>query len=252
MKVIFNADDYGVHPSISLGIREAVMRGVVRSTSVLANCVTDQELAELKELFRRGVSVGVHLNLTRGRPLSALPQSMLLPDRSFDRTASYSPMGTPTLGTRLLTREFKAQIEKLAPLEPTHVDGHHHIHGFWNTFEITCRLARRHGLAVRAVSPDMRRVLHRRHIRCPDYFVGGFFGKNNLSVDNLITLLREARASGAGVVEVMCHPGHWGRLPASFSFYRRERERELSILTSRELKRALTHEGIEVASYYEL
>ena len=252
MRVIFNADDYGVHPSISRGIREAIEHGVVRSTSVLANCATEEELALLARLVRRGTSAGVHLNLTRGRPLTAFPQSMLLPEGDFDRSAGCNQTVVPTLPDRLLMSEFRAQIKRVLPLAPTHLDGHHHIHTFWNTFAVACRLAKRHRLAMRAVNADMRKALRRRHISCPDHFVSRFFGKNNLSVDNLMALLEEPLASGAAAVEVMCHPGRWGRLPVSFSSYRRERERELAILTSPELKRALTRARIEVASYHEL
>ena len=252
MKVIFNADDYGVHPDISRGIREAMIHGVVRSTSVLSNCVTDEELEELKKLSSRGISVGVHLNLTRGRPVAFFPQGMLRADGSFEKTAVYSPMGVPVLDSQLLRCEFEAQIEKLAPFEPTHLDGHHHIHSFWNTFSIASRLAKHYGLALRAVNADMRKALKRRGIPCCDYFISGFFGKNNVSVANLMALLKVARPSGAAIVEVMCHPGYWGRLPARFSSYRKERERELEVLTSRELKRALSREGVDVVSYHEL
>ena len=36
MNLIFNADDFGSHPSISRGIIQAIEHGVVRSTTVMA------------------------------------------------------------------------------------------------------------------------------------------------------------------------------------------------------------------------
>src|SRR3981081_1226976 len=67
--LIVNADDLGWTVGVNRGIEGAHRNGIVTSASLLAN---GGAFAEAVELARgtRGLGVGVHLNLSDGRPIA--------------------------------------------------------------------------------------------------------------------------------------------------------------------------------------
>ena len=76
--LIVNADDYNTDPERNRGIIEAAKNGIVTSASVLTNTAgLDEALSALEQVL--GPRIGVHLNLTRGKPLSPGVQ---VPDRA--------------------------------------------------------------------------------------------------------------------------------------------------------------------------
>ncbi len=249
MQVVFNADDFGLHPVISEGILRALDAGIVRSTSVLATTVSLDELNSFERLKIRGGSLGIHLSLTQGKPLTDFPDEFLNEDKKFKKEIMFSPMGIPRLAEDILEKEIQAQVEAIMPYGPTHIDSHHHIHSFHSVLQIVARFAQKYGLAVRALSESMRGYLISQGVRCCDVFIDGFFGKNNLTEMKLLALIEDVLLKGAKKVEVMCHPGFSNNLPRGLTSYADEREIELGILTSSELASELKRRGIEIISY---
>ncbi len=249
MRVVFNADDYGSHPQISRGIIEAIRRGVVRSTTVLANMVTDEELSWLAEMSN--ISIGAHLNLTKGMPVTPFPQDFLNEHGGFSKELIFSPEGGPVLPADAVREELNAQVSRLevGGLSLDHLDSHHHIHGFASVLDVVVEFARDRDLAVRATCPWMSEYLAAQGVRSPGWLITGFFGKNNIGGEHLMELLRDVFASGASVVEVVCHPGFADGLPEGHTGYREERELELQTLCSPGLAIWLNEEGIVVAKY---
>ncbi|OGK11547.1 MAG: hypothetical protein A2Y63_03980 [Candidatus Riflebacteria bacterium RBG_13_59_9] len=252
MKVVFNADDYGSHPQISQGILQAMRHGAVRSTTVLANLVSDEELAWLRQVAE--VSVGVHLNLTTGTPLTDFPAACLDPEGRFSRRVLFAPEAMPVLEADVVRGELLAQIERVenAGLAISHLDSHHHVHGFAAVLAVVVQIARQRSLSVRAVSRWMADHLAAQGLCHPDLLVTGFLGKNNIGLERLLSFLREAREEGAQTVEVMCHPGKVDGLPAGHTSYREEREEELRTLCLAELAEGLKHERMTVVSYAQI
>jgi chitin disaccharide deacetylase len=68
-QLIVNADDFGMAPGVNRAILEAHRTGIVTSTSLLANGAAFDEAAAAARATPT-LAVGVHLNLTQGRPLS--------------------------------------------------------------------------------------------------------------------------------------------------------------------------------------
>lgn len=67
--LIVNADDFGVTAGVSRGILDAVRHGIVRSTTAMVNLPGEADLdADAASL--RGLGIGLHLNLTWGRPVA--------------------------------------------------------------------------------------------------------------------------------------------------------------------------------------
>jgi len=86
-RLIVNADDFGLTPGVSAGILSAHHHGIVTSTTLLATAAIDPE--QLAALRDSGLGVGIHVNLTLGRPLSN-GRSLVDADGRFVRDASHA------------------------------------------------------------------------------------------------------------------------------------------------------------------
>lgn len=77
MKIIINADDFGMTRSINKAIIELMNKGTVTSTTVMVNMPYAEEAKNL--LTIQNISIGLHFNLTEGKPISApkLVQSLV-------------------------------------------------------------------------------------------------------------------------------------------------------------------------------
>ena len=69
LRLIVNADDFGISEAVNRGIVEAHDRGIVTSTSIMATGSAFEHALELARL-RPSLGVGVHLVLTEQRPLT--------------------------------------------------------------------------------------------------------------------------------------------------------------------------------------
>src|SRR5438477_12490970 len=71
VRLVITADDFGISPGVNAGIEEAIAAETVSSVSVLVNAPGfDDAVVRLRRIGDR-VCVGLHLNLTLGRPLTA-------------------------------------------------------------------------------------------------------------------------------------------------------------------------------------
>lgn len=68
-KILFVADDYGMCESVNSAIEDCLKVGVLRNTCVMVNMPGFQDAVYLKKKFP-SVSVGIHWNLTQGKPIS--------------------------------------------------------------------------------------------------------------------------------------------------------------------------------------
>jgi chitin disaccharide deacetylase len=75
--IILNADDFGCSSDIDRGIAELIRSGNINSTSVLINGGNINEgVGIIKKIMKEmpcleiGLSVGLHFNITEGKPLT--------------------------------------------------------------------------------------------------------------------------------------------------------------------------------------
>lgn len=155
-RLIINADDFGLTSGVNRGIAEAHQRGIVTSTTLMANARAFDEAAGLARAFDAGgghLSVGCHVVLLDGEPL--LPP---------DRTASLLQPKTAAGGRRFrdslnhfviasfrqqlaadeIEAEATAQMERIqtAGVRPSHFDTHKHAHMFPAVLRPLLRAAR--------------------------------------------------------------------------------------------------------------
>lgn len=126
MKLILNADDFGLSPSVNKGIVECYNSGLISSTTMMMNTpYTDEAISLAKENNIK--NIGIHLNLTYGK--SVLPNSevpSLVDERGVFHYVCMLGYYTQYLDAK---KELRAQIEKFlaSGLKPTHLDHHHYF-----------------------------------------------------------------------------------------------------------------------------
>ena len=73
MKLIVNADDFGLTSGVTYGIYDAMCRGVVTSTTMMVNTSATLLAAQLTKR-EPDLAVGLHANISLGGASYALPQ----------------------------------------------------------------------------------------------------------------------------------------------------------------------------------
>lgn len=166
--LIVNADDFGLNDATNEGIVESHVAGAVTSTTLMVNAPRAERAAELARQNPR-LGVGLHFNLTWGRPLSAAASVPALVDGGgnfLSREALARRLLLRKVPLWQVTRELEAQAKRLAELglEPTHADSHQHIHAFGVVFAAVARHCLAAGVPMRVpwVAPDADASLRRR------------------------------------------------------------------------------------------
>ncbi|MBR3357168.1 MAG: chitin disaccharide deacetylase [Solobacterium sp.] len=231
MKLIMNADDLGYTPGNTYGIIEAYKKGIVRSTTAMCNEPFIEKAAELvKDCPDLGV--GVHLNLTSGRPLTK-NRTLQNENGCFFRNGEIKAR---VFDSGEIYTEWKAQIERFIEVFgclPTHIDSHHHVHTFTEQLTgIAKQLGREYGLELRNYGQYR--------------FVSSFY-QETVSEENLFAILEQYKDED---IEIMCHPGYCDLELYRRSSYSLNRVRELDILTRDSVKQYLKDHGI-VSGHYE-
>jgi predicted glycoside hydrolase/deacetylase ChbG (UPF0249 family) len=128
--IVLAADDFGLSPAIGVAIRRLIDLGRVSATSCLVTSPHWPGEAERLRSVAGSVDIGLHLNLTFGRPLAAMPN--LAPAGRFP---PLSRLIVRALARRLdedeIAAELERQIDRFAAecgRLPDFLDGHQHVH----------------------------------------------------------------------------------------------------------------------------
>lgn len=207
-KVIFNADDFGYSEGVNYGIVDAYSKGILTSTTLMANMPGFEHAVSLSKEFR-GLGIGVHLTLTCGKPLLQNVDS-LTESGNFRKLSFYQKDFHIDLDE--LYQEWDTQIQKVyrSGINPSHLDSHHHTHTFSDNQKVVIELAKKYDLPVRGNFELKEEVRH------PDYFEPHFDivgevdkAREYLGIsleeylDQLIVKLKNIEST-----EVMCHPAY--------------------------------------------
>ncbi len=287
IRLVVNADDAGVDPARNRGILRAFQGGIVTSASLLAGFEAAEEFIDGARRAAgdagRPLGIGLHLNLTEGKPLAAPARTLVGSDSRF--------LGKLGLWRRALRdeldpddagREIQAQLGWMADrgVEPDHLDGHQHVHllpaaaealaaavpsGMWvrlpregrsesdalslDPEEIFGSLERLSG-ALTELSNRARRLWEFR-FPFPARFLGlqqvGGYSTGDI-LDLLGPFLSDGPRRPAEIVELMVHPGEVDERSVPFSG-RYAREREMEALTDPSVRRSLSAGGVELINF---
>lgn len=252
MQLIVNADDFGLSYNSSRAIVNAFYNGIVSSTTVMAN-VSQARFSWniLEKAVMDGLGVGVHLNLTFGKPLTPALQSQLH-DGVFDKAR---PVLKQVDDLELIYQELLAQVLKVQShlsVEISHLDTHHHIQNNPVIFDLMVKLAKQWKVGLRCYNDAQRETARKWQLATTDELCVMFFDEPHISVNGLIAILDGLITRGYKSVELMCHPGLCDPELQMMSSYNVQRDKEYNTLTSSEVSNFVKQNNIEVISFYEL
>ena len=159
--LIVTCDDCGLSEGVNIATLDLYQRGIAGGASVMTNFPA---AAHALDLFRAcpGLSVGIHLNLTDGFPLTPIPAGtgLIRPDGRF-RPIAHLAWQALFLSARTLSvieEELTAQFDVLvrAGFAPRHVTTHLQFHVLPSLRRIVLRLA--HAYHVPWVRPHRVRA----------------------------------------------------------------------------------------------
>ena len=269
IRLVVNADDFGMSAAISRGIVRAHREGIVTSASLLGNCA-DLEAARALLSEAPGLGVGVHLALVEGGPVADPAQvpSLLTPaGRFMSRGAEFIAAWTKRkIDAGDVEREFEAQVQRIraAGIKIDHLDTHHHV-GFLPVVGRTVEaIARRYDIgAIRSEieTPtlswvtDPRRGLKAGVLTGLNWLTRRQLGVRRHSAQSWgyvesgrldeIRVLEIIGRLGPGTHELICHPGE-EQSPGY------DHTGELAALLSSKVRRALGQRGIRLCRWGDL
>ena len=285
-RLIVNADDFGLTSGVNRAIVEAHNKGIVTSSTLMANFPAFTEAAGIARETPT-LSVGCHVVLVDGGPVSSPEKVPSLLSRNgatnlFRR--NLAPFALAGVQGKLLEKdvltEVGAQIEKLqaAGVVVSHVDSHKHTHIIPAIFKPLLAVARDLGVrAVRNPFGPIKTMAYAHLVRRPKLWTrytqfgilrrfehqfrnevqrhgmitpDGSFG---IVVTGALTQTLFDAVIGCipeGTWEFVCHPGYSDAdLEKISTRLRSSRDMELKILTSQASRDSLKRHGIELISY---
>lgn len=276
-KLIINADDFGLHPTVNEAVREGANAGRILSTSFMAAGKAAEEAAEIAGRTRQ-LGTGIHLTLVAERPVLPTEQVQSLLDREGNFLPDYGAfIKRFSLGKIDLTEvraECEAQIIKMEKLglRITHLDSHQHLHVLPKIIDVCLELMKEHEIRCMRVPaedcmflggerPYLPRFLARgvlsclarcaackarkNNIRMTDAFYGMLAG-GHLDQAHLSAILRQLPE---GISEIMLHPGINNRELKQIYNWKYHWQEEWQAVLSGETGRILEEKQIELGSY---
>ena len=244
MKLIINADDFGLTNGVTYGILDGIRHGIVTSTTMMVNTPGTLTAAEIARQ-NPDMAVGLHINISLGAPLTRCPS--LVKDGFFQKP---TVLGTDDgyLETELYS-EIRGQYMRFLELvgrKPTHLDSHLYAHQkFPKVGAAVRRLAEEEGLPVR----DMATSRYQRV-----YFEGDFKvrpGEDLAQMKEKCLLLLQSLTNKA-IAELMVHPAFTDLWLQENSSYSGQRILEHAVLTDPDIQKYLSEAAVTPASFRDL
>jgi len=286
-RLIINADDFGLTAGVNRAIVEAHQRGVVTSTTMMANAGAVEDAVARARSSR--LSVGCHVVLIDGVPVLP-PQNIprLIADGQGARFRdNWLGFASRALRKRFdqdqIAAEVEAQIRRIQQtgLALTHLDSHKHVHVLPPVLTPMLRAARACGVrAVRNPFAPLRPLALAHLLRRPRLWsrytevklLRHFSSEFRHAVADAGVLTTDGTfgivATGAldeqlfaaivgslpeGTWELVCHPGYCDQdLRQVKTRLRESRQQELRVLTSPAARQAIEAAGVELISYADL
>lgn len=284
-RLIINADDFGFTSGVNRAIIEAHSRGVVTSSTLMANGRVFREAVQLAKTAP-DLSIGCHVVLIDGEPVlkaSKLP-SLTVSGRFRNGVKSFAARAiADRMNHAEVFAEATAQIRKIqsAGIAVSHFDTHKHTHLFPRILRPLLRAAKECGvpalrnpfgprLPLRSSQLLQRPSLWKRfaQLRILGTFANQFcrmVAQEGLATTNgtlgievtgtLDESLFDAVADSIpeGTWEFVCHPGYNDAdLQKASTRLRESREIELRVLTLPAAREILDGHGIQLISYRDL
>lgn len=275
-KIIVTADDYGMCDEVDRAIDAGIENGFITTTNVMLNMETLADAADLRTRYP-SLSVGIHWNVTTGKPIS---DSKTIPSL-VDETGTFWPIGTfkkkyhkGEIVSTDLEKELEAQyslFEKTCG-KPDYWNTHENSSLETKAYKVFEKVAVRHGIPA---TRTFQRVYYDKcglGFKCAfrEFAVKNFFelwfkkirktfkmpmarvvSFDKISKTDGDVLLRALKKDGRDLIEVVFHPAITADSPY-FGNISTERVKEYQFVSSPEVRLKYEKNGFAFANYEAL
>jgi len=277
-KVIINADDFGLSKGVNEGIILAHQKGILTSTTLMANMPGFDQAVELAKQNEK-LGVGLHLNIVRGRPISPADRlgSLLNKEKKFfsNLFLILRKLWSGKISRQEIELEFRAQIQKILKndIRISHFDSEKHIHCLPSLLKIVLKLGNEYNIKkIRYIneyclSPpllqsakslfasmsclSMKKKIEENGFLIPErsYGICKSGRMSSTRIKKILSTLKD------GVTEIIVHPGFMTKELMDLekeigSFYiNKYREIELKGLLDKDLKQIIKDKEISLINF---
>jgi predicted glycoside hydrolase/deacetylase ChbG (UPF0249 family) len=241
--LIINADDLGMSGEINQGILAAYDEGVITDSSLMIKMPYAREAVEtIKKI--PSFKVGIHADLDKLLGWTSPAKERLA------RNELHQIMDDHTFADKV-RHEVKKQIEAFLDtgLTPSHIDTHHHVHGFLQIFEPLVEVAASYNIDAIRFNKNGYTLLGRESILFTDetrqLMVKMLLKKGFRAPHQLIDPFSPFSLAElpVGITELMVHPSLKGD---------QWRQKDFQMLLDPNFRKTIENEGIKLIDFSEL
>jgi predicted glycoside hydrolase/deacetylase ChbG (UPF0249 family) len=211
--LIINADDFGLSSLVNTAIISCFEKGIINSTSLMTNTPGFLEAVELAKEKNYTDRIGVHINLTQGKPLTNFKFSKYLnEDGTWDQSSfSNREIWLNKEIKNGFLEEIAAQINivKKVGIIPSHINSHHHIHTFPALFFLFLKICRAYSYKLRVAQTHSNRNIVKSGYR---KYINSRIKKTGLQFSDYFETIesynKRKQNIKKGIVEIMVHPSY--------------------------------------------
>ena len=211
LNILINADDLGYSNPVNRAILHCFRQGLIQSASLMTGMPAASAAISMFKGSGFESSLGVHVNLTEGKPVSDFKiRKFLNQDGTWNKAVTTKSL--LFLGSRskkAFYKEISAQVQiaEDAGLIPSHINSHHHVHTQPAFFPLFLKLGLEKGYPLRIAQTyrsgsrlkGFYRDLINRRLRNEKAGFSAYF-------ETLHSFLTDANRFRTGTVELMVHP----------------------------------------------
>jgi predicted glycoside hydrolase/deacetylase ChbG (UPF0249 family) len=222
VKIIINADDYGLNANINKAVIDSFSKGLCSSATIMATGGAFEDAVELAQANHFSPKIGIHLNLTHGQPLTESIRKLQIFcngegyfSGEFTHKSSFNAHFSQSEKTALAI-ECKAQIQKCrkAGLSLSHADSHYHVHTRWDVWQVAesvftdagitkVRISRNCGRPIPFVKRLYKLFLNKWLLK--DFHTTEFFG-DTIDAEYFFDNIKNRTDYPEASFEIMVHP----------------------------------------------
>ena len=160
--MIINADDFGYSESVNKAVTDCFKKGLINRTTIMVNMPYAEKAMSLAKENGFFDCVGLHINLTEGKALSAeCAKSELCDENGFFKGTFHVPFKSRLYLKKDIKRaifcETEAQIKKYTEMGFTlmHADSHNYTHTYFSVYTEVRKLLKKYGFKTVRISRNV-------------------------------------------------------------------------------------------------
>lgn len=243
MKIIFNGDDLGFSRGCNYAMIDCFQNGLLRSASLMVNMPGAEHAVQLMK-ENPGLSVGIHFNLTAGRPLTCVP-SLIKTDGTFNKGILKD---SSHVSREEMKQEMQAQLDRFIELTgqlPDHINSHHGLEQVQYALELMQEFSRKYDRPMRGFLRDGFRK-----VEDIDFDTPVLYMPDSMEADSeahVIQWLKQQKPDA--LIEIGAHPGYVDQTVFQMSSLAKGRAYDAMLFQSPEIAAYLNQNGHELIDY---